>query len=177
MTACAPPTVTLPSGNDAVVGSLIQFNDNGGWCWYQDERAVVDTTGQQAGHRLDGERRHAATARTRSSSTISRPTWARRFKLPSSLSTNNVDDHNSPALLIRPDGKYLAMWSGHRVDCLSRTSIFDGTAWGAEKTIDWAPWGCPWAGASTNMVTYSNPWYIGTNIYVVVRSVGTDPAC
>ena len=41
--ACAPPTVTLPSGNDAVVGTMIQFNDNGGWCWYQDERAVVDT--------------------------------------------------------------------------------------------------------------------------------------
>ncbi len=40
--ACAAPTVTL-SGADAVVGKLIQFNDNGGWCWYQDERAVVDT--------------------------------------------------------------------------------------------------------------------------------------
>jgi hypothetical protein len=41
--ACAAPTVTL-TGADAVVGGkLIQFNDNGGWCWYQDERAVVDT--------------------------------------------------------------------------------------------------------------------------------------
>ena len=24
-------------------GDLIQFTDNGGWCWYQDERVVVDT--------------------------------------------------------------------------------------------------------------------------------------
>ena len=43
MAACAPPTVTLPSGNDAVAGTRITFNDNGGWCWYQDERALVDT--------------------------------------------------------------------------------------------------------------------------------------
>ncbi|MDE3057422.1 MAG: hypothetical protein KGJ59_05650, partial [Bacteroidota bacterium] len=28
---------------DIVHGNLIQFNDNGAWCWYQDERAVVDT--------------------------------------------------------------------------------------------------------------------------------------
>ena len=56
------------------------------------------------------------------------------------------------------------MWSGHRVDCFTRVSIFDGTAWGAEKRIHWAPYGCPWAGASTNMVTYSNPWYMGTSI-------------
>ena len=30
---------------DIVYGNLIQFNDNGAWCWYQDERAVIDTTG------------------------------------------------------------------------------------------------------------------------------------
>jgi len=29
---------------DLVRGNLIQFNDNGAWCWYQDERAVVDIT-------------------------------------------------------------------------------------------------------------------------------------
>ena len=99
-----------------------------------------------------------------------------RSTLPSNLSTNNVDDHNAPALLVRPDGQYLAMWSGHRVDCITRTSIYNGTAWGAEKPIDWAPYGCPWAGASTNMVTYSNPWYMGTSILAGVRSVDTSPS-
>jgi len=99
-----------------------------------------------------------------------------RSTLPSNLSTNNVDDHNAPALLVRPDGQYLAMWSGHRVDCITRTSIYNGTTWGAEKRIDWAPYGCPWAGASTNMVTYSNPWYMGTSILAGVRSVDTSPS-
>ena len=123
------PTVTLPSGNDAVVGTKIQFNDNGGWCWYQDERAVVDKTRRTSS---SSRRRRAAAPATagRSRHLQSRDQHGKRFMLPSTLSTSNVDDHNSPALLIRPDGKYLAMWSGHRVDCISRTSIFNGTGLG-----------------------------------------------
>jgi hypothetical protein len=171
--ACAAPTVNL-SGADAVVGSLITFNDNGGWCWYQDERAVVDTNANKL---IIGTTASGGTRNGQNEAVIYDlgTKMATRYTLPSSLSTNNVDDHNSPALLIRPDGKYLAMWSGHRVDCLSRYSIFDGTAWSAEKTFDWTPIGCPWAGAATNMITYSNPWYIGGTIFSAVRSVATDP--
>src|SRR5436305_14407139 len=29
---------------DTVDGNLIEFNDNGAWTWYSDERAVVDTS-------------------------------------------------------------------------------------------------------------------------------------
>jgi len=171
--ACAPPTVTL-SGADAVVGKLIQFNDNGGWCWYQDERAVVDTKANKlviASEASGGSRNGYQEAVVYN--------MADGTKKVSVLSTglvSDVDDHDAPALLIRPDGKYLAMWSGHRSDCLTRSSIFDGTAWSAEAKYDWKANGCPWAGASTNMVTYSNPWYIGTSIFAGVRSVGTDPA-
>jgi hypothetical protein len=156
-------------------GSIIQFNDNGGWCWYQDERAVVDTKANKLiiGTTASGGSRNGQNEAVIYDLATSKGT---RYTLPSTLATSNVDDHNSPALLIRPDGKYLAQWSGHRVDCISRFSIFDGTAWGAEQKVDWTPFGCPWAGASTNMVTYSNPWYIGTNIFTMVRSVGTDPA-
>jgi len=172
--ACAAPTVTL-TGNDAVAGTLIQFNDNGGWCWYQDERAVVDTKANKLviGTTASGGSRNGQNEAVIYDLTAK---MATRFTLPSSLATSNVDDHNSPALLIRPDGKYLAQWSGHRVDCITRFSIFDGTAWGAEQKVDWTPYGCPWAGASTNMVTYSNPWYIGSTIFSMVRSVATDPA-
>jgi hypothetical protein len=172
--ACAPPTVSL-SGADAVVGGkLIQFNDNGGWCWYQDERAVVDTKANKLviGSVASGGSRNGyqeAVIYDIAAGT------KKLFTLSTGLA-GNVDDHNAPALLIRPDGKYFAMWSGHRSDCLSRTSIFDGSAWSAEKKFDWAGSGCPWAGADTNMVTYSNPWYMGSSIFAAVRSVGTDPA-
>ena len=171
---CAPPTVSL-SGADAVVGGkLITFNDNGGWCWYQDERAVVDTKGNKLilGSVASGGSRNGY---------IEAVVYdiAAGTKKLSTLGTglaSNVDDHNAPAFLVRPDGKYFAMWSGHRTDCLTRRSTFDGSAWSTELTYDWKANGCPWAGASTNMVTYSNPWYIGTSIYAGVRSIGTDPA-
>ena len=36
-------TTFAQTGEDLVEGNLIQFNNNGAWCWYQDERAIVDT--------------------------------------------------------------------------------------------------------------------------------------
>ena len=37
---------------DVVNGNLLQFNDNGFWCWFQDERAVVDIAkGKLIAHR------------------------------------------------------------------------------------------------------------------------------
>lgn len=176
-TACAPPTVTL-SGANAVAGSLITFNDNGGWCWYQDERALVDTKANKLliGSVASGGARNGdieATVYDLSAKT------KKLYTISKSLESF-IDDHNAPAFVIRPDGHYLAMYSGHRVDCISRTSIFDGTSWSAEKQFDWGPLGCPWAppdaGMTTNMVTYSNPWYLGSSIFSAVRSVDTDPA-
>ena len=32
----------ISSAKDQVAGNLIQFNENGAWCWYQDPRLVVD---------------------------------------------------------------------------------------------------------------------------------------
>jgi len=172
-TVCAPPTVNL-SGADAVDGKLIQFNDNGGWCWYQDERAIVDVKG---GKLVIGSLASGGSRNGYAEAVIyDIATGAKKLYTLGTGLSNVVDDHNAPGLLVRPDGKYFAMWSGHRSDCYSRTSIFDGTAWSAEKKFDWASLGCPWAGASTNMVTYSNPWYMGSAIYAAVRSIGTDPA-
>jgi hypothetical protein len=152
--------------------SIIQFNDNGAWNWFQDERAVVD----QAGNKLvigsvasGGMRDGNIEAVVYDIATGSK----KLFSLGTAL---DVDDHNAPAFLVRPDGKYFAMWSSHRMDCYSRTSIFDGAAWSAEKLFDWSPIGCPWASATTNKVTYSNPWYVGGSIFAAVRSVDTDPA-
>jgi hypothetical protein len=163
-----------PSTSPVPASSVIQFNDNGGWCWYQDERAVVDTTG----NKLVIGTTASGTSRNGQNEVVIYDLAAKtskRFTLPSTLATSNVDDHNSPALLVRPDGKYYAQWSGHRVDCFTRFSVFDGTSWGAEQKYDWTPQGCPWTGASTDEVTYSNPWYMGSNILTMVRSVDTDP--
>jgi hypothetical protein len=168
-----PDLAPAPTGTtDAVSGKLIQFNDNGGWCWYQDERAVVDTKGGKlviGSVASGGSRTGNIEAVVYNLSTGSKVG-------PTKLGNLSIDDHNAPGIVIRPDGKYVAMYCGHRIDCITRWSIFDGTSWSSEKTFNWNSAGCPWAGASTNMVTYSNPWYMGSDIYSAVRSVGTDPA-
>jgi hypothetical protein len=171
--ACAPPTVTL-SGADAVAGTLIKFNDNGAWCWYQDERALVDTKANKLliGSVASGGSRNGYVEAVIYDLAAKKSTL---YTVSTSIAAN-IDDHNAPAFVIRPDGKYLAMYSTHRVDCITRASIFDGTKWGAEYKLDWTSLGCPWAGASTNLVTYNNVWYLGTSVYDGVRSVGTDNA-
>ena len=79
-----------------------------------------------------------------------------------------ADDHDSAALLVRPDGRYLAMYSRHNTDAYSRWRIADENGWGPEQTFDH---GTP--------TTYSNvyPWapHRTGRLYGFVRSVGRDP--
>jgi hypothetical protein len=164
---CAPPSGSPTS-------TPIQINDNGGWNWHMDERGMVDAKNNKLiiGSVASGGSRNGyveAVTYDIAAGTKKRDT------LGTGLS-NNVDDHNSASFLIRPDGKYVALWSSHRTDCYTRYNMFDGSAWTGEKRFDWGPLGCPWAGASTNMVTYANPWYIGSTIFVAFRSVDSSPA-
>jgi hypothetical protein len=151
---------------------MITFNDNGGWCWYQDERAVVDAKAKKlviGSVAFGGSRNGNIEA-------VIYDIAGGKAGSPAKLGNISVDDHNAPGIVVTPGGNYVAMFAGHRVDCYSHWSVYNGTSWSAEKKFDWAPDGCPWAGASTNMITYSNPWYMGSAIYSMVRSVGTDPA-
>src|SRR6185369_11189194 len=81
--------------------SIVQLNDNGGWCWYQDERAIVDTAGNKliVGTVASGGTRNGdieAVVYDLATKTAKR---SRLGNLPS------IDDHNSPAFALRPDGK------------------------------------------------------------------------
>jgi hypothetical protein len=164
---CAPP-----SGSPTA--TPIQFNDNGGWNWHMDERAMVDTRANKLiiGSVASGGSRNGFVEAV----TYDLATGTRTLNTLGTGLANNVDDHNSASFVMRPDGQYVALWSGHRTDCLTRFSIFNGTAWSAERTFNWAPLGCPWAGAATNLITYANPWYMGSTIFVAFRSVDTSPS-
>src|SRR5215472_462629 len=112
---------TLGAASDIVNGNLIQFNQNGVWTWYSDERTVVDTNRGKivvgyvengyglGGFPVDGNigvTRFDLTSRTGALDTL-------RLAL---LSFGGGDDHNAPGLLVRPDGKYLAAYTGHNSD-------------------------------------------------------------
>ncbi len=151
------------------------LTENGGWCWFQDPRVIVDTeTGMvlcttvanKSG--LDGMRRNAdidvttTDPLTGTSSTVTLGT----------IPTHGCgDDHNVAALWQRPDGHYLAMYTGHNYgagnhgDDRSPQSFYriseqahDASAWGEEHVFQW-PSNDP-VGLGQNAVTYSNLLYL-----------------
>src|SRR5207302_8014869 len=92
-------------------GTLVQFNDNGFWSWFQDERAIIDPATNQllvssiaSGSGVGGSARDGnmdVASYNLNTGATSRVTL---HVFP------NTDDHNSAALLIRPDGNYLAVY-------------------------------------------------------------------
>ena len=141
---------------DIVRGNLIQFNDNGLWCWFQDERVVVDTVNgkiilgtdaSQAG--IGGSARNGAIE-------------AVIFDLQSQTSTRyqlakfSCDDHNAPGFLIRPDGKYISLYSEHYDYYNNRYRIFDGNTWAAEKVFDWSAR----PGGTDYTIAYNNVYFL-----------------
>ncbi|HYP99078.1 MAG TPA: hypothetical protein VER96_10405 [Polyangiaceae bacterium] len=168
-TACPTlPATPIPANG------IIQFNDNGGWNWFQDERAVVDRAKNRfvigsvaSGGARDGDIEAVVYDVGTGTKQL--------FTLGTGLKAT-PDDRNAPTFLVRPDGKYFAMWTGNRIDCDSRSSIFDGAAWSTEALFDWSSLGCPWGtGTVLNRVVYANPWYLGGSIFAAVRSVDTIP--
>jgi hypothetical protein len=166
--SCTPPT-------GAPTEQVITFNDNGGWCWYQDERVIVDTKNNRMviGSMASGGSRNG---------NVEAVVYDLGANSGKTTILNNLscDDHNAPGFVITGSGTIAAMWATHRENCNSYFATFDGSAWASTKTYDWSKGdGCPWAGASTNMVTYANPWLMATEsnrLYSGVRSVDTSPS-
>jgi rhamnogalacturonyl hydrolase YesR len=156
-------------GENWVNGDLIQFNDNGGWCWYQDERVIVDSDNEQIviGSVASGGSRSGDVEivnwdiRTRQAS---------RFHL---ATMNYPDDHDAPAIIQTPGGGYAVMWAGHNDDCYSYYNTYNGSSWASTQSFDWSPYGCPTS--SGKRITYSNMWYLGNTLHSVVRSLDTSP--
>ncbi len=121
-----------------VGGPLITFNDNGGWSWFEDERAIVDLQAGTAGKIIvssvangsgtGGASRNGdveVVSYDLASSAIT------RFTLADNL---EADDHDSAALLKLPDGRYLSSYSKHstnnQLQWRVSTAPSDISAWG-----------------------------------------------
>ncbi|MFH0990244.1 MAG: T9SS type A sorting domain-containing protein [bacterium] len=144
------------TARDLVKGNLIQFNDNGFWCWFQDERVIIDINNSKLilgsaayGGGVGGSARNGANDAVIFD--IQTATSKRYI-----LWTTSPDDHNSAGLIVRPDGKYLAMYDQHYDNNVTRYRIFDGTTWAPEKTYDWRtkPGGIDYT------LAYNNVYYL-----------------
>jgi hypothetical protein len=160
------------NARDLVEGNLIQFNDNGAWCWYQDERVVVDTTlgkmligSDASGSGVGGSSRDGHIEAVLFDMQSASP---QRFMMMNA----GCDDHNTPAFLVRPDGQYLAMYAQH-YDNYSRYRIFDGNSWSFEQAFNWNT--IP--GGSSFSTTYSNLYYLSAEdkVYNICRADQRSP--
>lgn len=127
---------------------VVTFSDDGGWCWFEDERAIVCDGSLLIGTVADG--RHNP-GRRGNIEVISHNLASGKTVCRVLHEGLQRDDHNSPALLVRGDGRILAMYSRHS----SENKVYyrisqnpgDSTSWQEERVF------IPDAGAQ---VTYTN---------------------
>ena len=111
------PTLLCASSlscQDKVNGHLLNFTANGAWSWFEDERAIVDP--------LRGRIMISSVANASGVEGLARDgnidlAWLDlspgRFGSHVFHAGLEADDHNSAALLVRDDGRYLAMYGMH----------------------------------------------------------------
>ena len=151
------------------------LNDNGAWCWFQDERALIDPAantllvGSVAAPEGPGGAHRAGNIEVAvlNLTTGERAVHVLHERLES-------DDHDAPALLIRPDGRYLAMYAKHKTDNYSRWRVtarpHDASEWLPEQVFDWT------ALAEGRGATYSNLHRLSAEArtYNFVRAINDD---
>lgn len=148
--------------------SLITFKKNGGWCWYQDPRAVISENSLFFGSVAAIDRDGSGAGDIEVTSYDISSGVLNHFKLHPQL---QPDDHNVPAFLVLPDGRLLASYMTHGGDSLMRWRISGAPsaidAWSGEYTVD--------AGAD---LSYSNLFMLqaeGNRIYNFHRGIGWNP--
>ncbi len=113
--------------------NIIELNDDGGWCWFQDERAVILdgklVVGCVAMGRLDANRKGDVQA-------IVLDLASGESQLIELHDQLGADDHNAPAFAILSGQRLLAVYASHgRANAFwSRTSVAkDPTKWGPTR--------------------------------------------
>ena len=149
------------------------INDNGAWCWFQDERALIDADRQllvvgsvPAPEGPGGDARAGNIELTVADLATG---TAQVVVLHERLET---DDHDVPALWRRRDGRWLAVYAKHKTDNLTRWRVSepdDPTRWGPEQTFDWTEL------TGGKGVTYSNLHELDGRLYCFARAINDDP--
>lgn len=164
----------LPAHGD-VVGTPIVLNDNGAWSWFEDERILIDPVANKlvVGSVADAAGAQGA-QRNGDIDLISYDLGSGKRDHVVLHAGLQADDHNAPALLIRPDGRYLAVWNTHGSTQLHyhrvSTNPGDITSWSDIATFD-----------NGARATYANVYRLADanggagRIYNFTRTIGFNP--
>jgi len=174
--------LSVVSKQQSNIFQLSEDNRPGAWCWFQDQRAIIDNSNPQQPILLTGvvtygdkgsdKRGDIDLYWAKLSTNLKKPMIKNgRFELDNQL---QMDDHAAPAFMIRPDGKYLVTWSMHGNDKYIRTRISsksgDPTNWTETVKSD----------APRGGITYTNPYFLSEandgkgQIFNGIRSRGFD---
>ena len=135
------------SSAPSLLTSRHQLTDDGGWCWFESPRALLHPPWLLVGSIPSG---HSSPSRSGSVELLCHhlPT---RTTHPITLHPSfELDDHNSPAIYLRPDGRYLCTWARHGTEAMRyyRLSLpSDPLQWGDLLTFTPSP---------STQLTYSN---------------------
>lgn len=151
---------------------ILTVNDNGAWCWFQDERALVDPQAQTlvVGSIAAAEGPGGA-GRSGNVELAVVDLRAGTSEVVVLHEVFETDDHDVPALWRRADGRWLAVYTKHKTDDRTRWRVSepgDPTRWGPEREFDWSAYT---GGAG---VTYSNLRSMGGRLYCFARAVNDD---
>ena len=150
----------------AFAADPVVLNRDGAWCWFQDERVLVD------GHQL-------YVTSISSKGDVQVNTWdlktgaVRVFTL---IDKFQIDDHNVPALLLRADGHLMAFWTTHggvsgqqKMYVRVTAKPHDTSAWEPIQTFDFG---------SPHGFSYANPFQLSAEngrIYFFWRAIDFNP--
>jgi hypothetical protein len=131
---------------------VILFKENGSWCWYQDERAILHNGRLIFGSVADRYGKNGETVDGNIDVTVYDLQTNAMLGGFTLFERSVADDHNAPAFLVLPDDRILTVYTQHNEDSLIRYRIStDGSA------LDWEP---ERSLAGTDRVSYSNLHFI-----------------
>lgn len=166
--SCVVLAAAVPQEDRVVV-----LSDDGGWSWYQDERAVVHEGTLYVGAVASGVH---DPAREGNVELIAHDLATRKTRIVVLHERLERDDHDVPALLVRPDGRLLAVYARHGTDQLMRYRISerpgDGGGWRTEARLE---------RRENRGITYSNVFHLAREnggrgrLYNFYRGDGWDP--
>jgi hypothetical protein len=130
------------------------MNDNGGWCWFQGQRALfVDASRLMVGSTASGTGVGGA-ARSGAVEVATYDVAAKRVTVTDRLQSGYPsDDHNAPGLVQTPSGRVVAAWAGHNADTLKNSATLDDSD---------AAWTLNAAHARRQRTSYSNLLRVGS---------------
>jgi len=172
-------TVTVEGyPHNYVAATLVQLNDNGAWSWFMDPRVIVND-----GKLVIGSVRAVGSNQANSSD----PRWGNVEIAVYDLQNGTVrtkvlhphleqDDHDAPAFFVRPDGRYLAVYSKHAKErrmYYRLSEPHDPLAWGPAAVVETPGENAAVAG---NNATYANLFRMPNGrLYNFIRAFHHDP--